>query len=61
NLKNISKMSNTKDHSEKHFEEYFENHDIDNEVLSVQNTTTSPSKKRTSKIYQYFIYGTDES
>ncbi|CAG8637818.1 10110_t:CDS:1, partial [Diversispora eburnea] len=45
------KISNTEDHSEEHFEEYFENHNTDNEVLSVQNTTTSSSKKRTSKIY----------
>ncbi|CAG8641975.1 2705_t:CDS:1, partial [Diversispora eburnea] len=59
-LKNLDKISNIKDHSEEYFEEYFENHDTDNEVLSVQNTATSPSKKRTFKIYQYFTYGTDE-
>ncbi|CAG8607517.1 8355_t:CDS:1, partial [Diversispora eburnea] len=53
-------MSNTEDYSEEHFEEYFENHDTNNEVLSVQNTTTSPPKKRTSKIYQYFTFRIDE-
>ncbi|CAG8596299.1 5273_t:CDS:2, partial [Diversispora eburnea] len=55
-----SKISNIENHSEKHFEEYFENYDTDNEILSVQNITTSLLKKRTSKIYQYFTYGTNE-
>ncbi|CAG8606819.1 12004_t:CDS:1, partial [Diversispora eburnea] len=53
-------MLNTEDHSEEHFEKYFKNHDTDNEVLSVQNTIISSSKKRTFKIYQYFTYGTDK-
>ncbi|CAG8627865.1 5361_t:CDS:1, partial [Diversispora eburnea] len=53
-------MSNTEAHSEEHFEKYFENYNTDNEVLSVQNTIKFLSKKRTSKIYQYFTYGIDE-
>ncbi|CAG8655766.1 3307_t:CDS:1, partial [Diversispora eburnea] len=46
--------------SEEHLEEHSENYISNNEVFDVQNTTTSSLKKRISKIYQYFTYGTDK-